>query len=386
MHVLHFLPVYAPAWQFGGPVLSVSRMCEGLASCGAQVTVITTNAGLPSLPARSLGKLQLINGVNVTYYRSESRLGQIWSTDLIQNLPAHLAGVDLVHLSSIWQPLGIEVQKHAHIYNKPIIQTPRGALGPYSLRHGWWKKIPYYFLRELPYLTQVSALHFTSFQEQHEADSLHLSTPSFVLPNYVDLSQLYTNEFQRIKFRSQLQIAENATLFVVVGRLHHKKGLNILPGILRQLPLGRWHILFIGSQDDQTASQLKHSFSHANLLAHTTFMDTVPAADLLAAYNAADWLLLPSLHENFGNVVPEALSCGCGVVISDQVGSARDIAACPGTFILPRLSDSWVKQLNDCLSLTRPGKASEIWINEYFSSDTLSHRLLRHYQGVLVNA
>ena len=50
MQILHFLPVYVPAWQFGGPILSVSRLCEGLVSQGAQVRVITTNAGLPEFP------------------------------------------------------------------------------------------------------------------------------------------------------------------------------------------------------------------------------------------------------------------------------------------------------------------------------------------------
>jgi glycosyltransferase involved in cell wall biosynthesis len=386
VHFLHFLPVYAPAWQFGGPVLSVSRMCEGLAACGAQVSVITTNAGLPSFPETSLAQSQVVNGVNVTYYRSEIRLGHIWSTDLIQNLPAHLNSADLVHLSSIWQPLGIEVQKYAHIYQKPIIQTPRGALSPYSFRQGWWKKIPYYFLRELPYLKKAAALHYTSLQEKQESDALHLNASSFVLPNYVDLSQLYTDTFQRLKFRSRLQLSDEDTLFVVVGRMHHKKGLNILPETFHNLPADRWHILFVGSQDDQTVYQLKKSFSRFHLSTHTTFMDTVPAGDLLSVYNAADWLLLPSLHENFGNVVPEALSCGCGVIISDQVGSARDIAECPGTFVLPRIINSWARQVNNCMSIRRPGTASETWINEYFSRDNLSQKLLLHYQGVLENA
>lgn len=367
-------------------MLSVSRMCEGLAACGAQVSVITTNAGLPSFPVTSLGKTQVLNGVNVTYYQAETWLGHIWSTDLIDNLPFHYEGVDLVHMSSIWQPLGIEVQRYAHIYQKPVIQTPRGSLGPYSLRNGWWKKIPYYYLRELPYLKKASALHYTSVQEQQEAESLHLNIPSFILPNHVDLSQLYTDNSQRVQFRSSLRLADDITLFAVVGRLHHKKGLNILPSILRQLPSDRWHVLFIGSQDDQTAHKLQQSFANLGLSSYTTFMDTAPAADLLSVYNAADWLLLPSLHENFGNVVPEALSCGCGAIISDQVGSARDIAGCPGAYILPRTINSWVNQLSECMSLPRPGNLSQNWITEYFSRDSLSHRLLRYYEGVLANA
>ena len=67
MRLLHFLPVYAPAWQFGGPVLSVSRLCEGLAAAGAEVEVITTNAGLPDWPPEQLGVPLWHQGVRVVH-------------------------------------------------------------------------------------------------------------------------------------------------------------------------------------------------------------------------------------------------------------------------------------------------------------------------------
>ena len=139
MRVLHFLPVYAPAWQFGGPVLSVSRLCEGLEQLGVELRVMTTNAGLPDFPAEQLGQLQLVNGVNVTYYPVDSQAKTIYSQALVEALPEQMAWADVVHLSSIWQPLGLPVQQAAHAAGVPVIQTLRGALGPYSLRRGWWK-------------------------------------------------------------------------------------------------------------------------------------------------------------------------------------------------------------------------------------------------------
>jgi len=51
MRVVHVLPVWAPAWQYGGPVHSVGRLCEGLAAAGVTVEVLTTTAGLPHWPA-----------------------------------------------------------------------------------------------------------------------------------------------------------------------------------------------------------------------------------------------------------------------------------------------------------------------------------------------
>ena len=49
------LPVWEPAWQFGGPVHSVGRLCEGLAAAGVTVEVLTTTAGLPAWPAADTG-------------------------------------------------------------------------------------------------------------------------------------------------------------------------------------------------------------------------------------------------------------------------------------------------------------------------------------------
>ena len=142
MRVLHFLPVYIPAWQFGGPVLSVSRLCEGLVQQGVEVRVITTNAGLPDFPGDQLGIPQNVNGVQVIYYAVDKQGGIIRSRTLLEALPEHMHWADLLHLSSIWQPLGIPVQQAAHAAGVPAIQTLRGALGPYSWRRGWWKKFP----------------------------------------------------------------------------------------------------------------------------------------------------------------------------------------------------------------------------------------------------
>ena len=41
-------------------------------------------------------------------------------------------------------------------------------------------------------------------------------------------------------------------------------------------------------------------------------------------YNETDIFILPSRHDSFGLVVPEALSAGCPVIVSDNVG-AKDL-------------------------------------------------------------
>ncbi|MET1160156.1 MAG: glycosyltransferase family 1 protein [Thermoprotei archaeon] len=64
------------------------------------------------------------------------------------------------------------------------------------------------------------------------------------------------------------------------------------------------------------------------LQGHVRILGWVPREDLVALYNGAELLLFPSLHENFGFPLVEAMACGCPVVtsnvyaISEVVGDA----------------------------------------------------------------
>ena len=52
------------------------------------------------------------------------------------------------------------------------------------------------------------------------------------------------------------------------------------------------------------------------------FLGILSGADLMAWYNLADVLALPSIQEAFGAVVNEALVAGCPVAVSNRAGSA----------------------------------------------------------------
>ena len=102
MKILHSIPVYAPAWQFGGPVLSVSRLCEALARQGHSIKVITTNKGLEESQIKLINQPVQRQGVEVTYFAAESNKKKIQSKALVKALPDILKGIDLIHLSGIW--------------------------------------------------------------------------------------------------------------------------------------------------------------------------------------------------------------------------------------------------------------------------------------------
>jgi len=54
-----------------------------------------------------------------------------------------------------------------------------------------------------------------------------------------------------------------------------------------------------------------------SLQGHVKMLGWIPKEDLVALYNGAVVLLFPSLHENFGFPIVEAMACGCPVVASN---------------------------------------------------------------------
>ena len=382
MHILHFLPVYVPAWQFGGPILSVSRLCEGLVTKGIEVRVITTTAGLPDFPTEKLGVAQAVNGVQVFYYPEDKANGPIRSEALKKSLEDHLRWADLLHLSSIWQPLGLSLQSAAHALNVPVIQTLRGAISPYSWTRGFYKKIPYFFLFELRHLQRAAAIHCTTYQEIAEVRPFRLKPPLELLPNPLDLESLYSDETLGYRWRVQHNIPLDQTLFIVAGRIHHKKGLDLLPPVLKAIENQAWNLLFIGDDDGASAS-LRKSLDSLDLSHRCHWLPSIPSSDLLHPLNAADFLLLPSRHENFGNIVVEALACGCGVITSDRVGVKDMLAGCPGFTAGPRNKLVWARLLKSALLDHRPGVNSQVWVANIFSQDSIVRDALAIYERIL---
>lgn len=387
MRLLHFLPVYAPAWQFGGPVLSVSRLCEGLAAAGAQVRVITTNAGLPDWSGALLGRPAWENGVEVIRYPVDRQEGTIHSRALVQELDGALEGIDLLHLSAVWQPLGLPVQRAALDRGIPVLHSLRGALGPYSFRQRWWKKLPWYLLRERPLLQRAAGLHLTSRQEERELRGRGLRTRRWILPNPLDLQHLGVDPALGQQARQQLGLAEELPLLLVCGRQHHKKGLDLLPRVLAPLAGRPWQLLVVGTDEDGSGARLRAGLEVAGLGARVHWQATLPAGELKAIYNASDLLLLPSRHENFGNVVIEALACGSAVMVSEHTGVGADLLeGAPGCWgrVLAREPDVWREELDGWLARPRrAGVDAARWAARHYSQAAVAAGALRIYREIL---
>jgi len=346
LRILHYTGVYAPAWSYGGPPRSVSTLCEGLAALGHEVTVLTTNAGLEKRADIPVDRSVRRGGVEVRYFPAAfDRMG-LRSPALEAAVAERAGSFDVVHVTGVWQPTSRAACRAARCAGRPYVCSPRGALGRYSFTQKPWKKWPYFLLWERGNLNGAAASHYTSRMELEECGRLGLRAPGFVVPNSVNLESWRRDEAGGRAWRRDNAIAENDFLLLYAGRLHHKKGLDLLIAACAELPArSPWKLALVGYDEDGTGARLRAAFAEAGLAGRLLMLPGVEAEQLARIYSAADVFVFPSRHENFGNVVIEALACGCPVMISDQVGVADQLESVEGVTVLQRLPVRWTNAL-----------------------------------------
>ncbi len=121
--------------------------------------------------------------------------------------------------------------------------------------------------------------------------------------------------------------------------------------------------IFVFAGDGSMRKQLEEQSGVLGIAGRVRFLGFVNQSELPAVYASADVMVLPSEFEPFAVVVNEAMCCGCAVIASDAVGSARDlIAPVRPDFIYPRgsierLTELFKQQLGDRGALKRAGES-----------------------------
>src|SRR5262249_8821835 len=149
------------------------------------------------------------------------------------------------HVTGIWQQTSVAACRAAHRAGIPYVVSPRGALGEYSWGQKTLKKKLYYWLFENRNVNQASAIHYTSMREMRECRRLALKPQWKVVPNGLDLSKWHRQPQLGKEWRKQLEIDEKDVVYLNTGRLHHVKGLDLLPAVLKALPFSNWKMIFI---------------------------------------------------------------------------------------------------------------------------------------------
>jgi len=240
---------------------------------------------------------------------------------MVRVLRRLVPGADVVHIHSLYLFSTLVASRIARVNRVPYVLRPHGTLDPYVRRRHRSLKRLYHLIVEDATLKHAAAIHFTSEGERALArPAISPGVKSCVIPLGVELRG-YNNLPPRAVARKALGLPGEALVSLFLGRLNHKKGLDLLAPAFIRLASGSpdaWLVL-AGPDDDKLGQRFIEECQGAGVADRVVRPGLLDPAGVRLAFAAADYWVLPSYSENFGLAVAEAMAACLPVVITDRV-------------------------------------------------------------------
>jgi glycosyltransferase involved in cell wall biosynthesis len=290
---------------YGGPSYSVPRLCKALATAGVETTLFSVAGGE--------------DGRRDTYEEGYRDCRFAWDYARIpilrglrssQGLSSALRDValtaDVIHNHGLWLMPNVRAGVAAACNRIPLVVSPRGMLAPAALAFSRVKKRAFWALLQGPTIRGAACIHATSEQEYEEIRSFGLANPVAVIPNGIDLPELAAQP-------AAAPVAERVVLSL--GRIHPKKGLIFLVHAWSKVEakFPGWRLKIVGPPEAGHDGELR-ALATALGLARASFGGPIYGAAKTTAYRDADVFVLPTLNDNFGLTVAEALAAGTSAI------------------------------------------------------------------------
>jgi glycosyltransferase involved in cell wall biosynthesis len=389
MRILHLISFYVPAYNTGGPVLSVHGLNKYLVKRGVDVTVYTTNISGRGTLDVPLGQPVTVDGVHVSYFPYSFVRGGEYSGELRRVLRETIARFDIVHVTGVFRATPLLGGYYARRYGKPYLISPRGSLMGETLAHRALRKKAYLWLVERRNLARAGAIHFTTplEMEEYEQEKLPLRK-AFIIPNGLDVKE-FGIRIPPGTFREKFRIAADRRIVLFLSRINWKKGLDtLIPAFAEIVKKEPKAILVIAGGDDEGyGTKVKMQVARCKLQDKVIFTGMLVGEDKVAAYHAADVFVLPSYAENFGMVVAEAMACGVPVVITPRVGLAPYVQEAGAGVVVEKdvaaVTSAIIRILGDSLSARAMGEAGRKLVVERFSMESVADAFLEAYNTLI---
>ena len=337
MRILVVIPSYKPAYHYGGPVRSVSSLCEAMVRENHTVRVLTTNANGREKLNVETNTPQKIDGVDVTYFNRWTGDHSNFTPQLLIELWKSARSFDVIHLHAWWNLVTIPAVILCKWKGIRPVLSPRGSITHYTFSHrkAFVKRWFHQWIGEK--LMKQCILHVTSRQE--EEDILQYVRRPFVytIPNLLDLPEQIVVPAGK----------QDVLQLVYLGRIDPKKNIEfLLEVVLKEFDIP-FTLQLIGEGDPVYMEQIKRMTAKNTSI---TWTGGLYEENKWVQLAKSDILLLPSINENYGNVVLEALSQGTAVIVSDTVGLKDYILENELGWVAGKQTDDWRKAIRKAWS------------------------------------
>ncbi len=325
MNVCFVTPEYFPI--SGGTGAYVYYLSHSLQKLGHNVHVVARD---------NQDSEKVVNGINVHYIKGVGNaLTRYWRF-------ARSASKKIEELNN---KIGFDVI-HANLPLVPSFAIPKNASKALVCAvHSTWKGEAIVTKRDNPKNlnpNEKSMLRFNYLLRSYEKKLMNRSDALIAVSKYTvdELTELYGIDEKKIhviyngvdvqkfkprpdrtELRREFGLENEKKIVLFVGRLYHRKGLEILlrsiPPLLQEFSDVKFVISGTGFKEKEES--LRNLTKQLDIEDHVTFRGYVPDEKLPNLYSASDIFVLPAIYENFPFAILEAQATGLPV-ISTKVG------------------------------------------------------------------
>lgn len=259
-----------------------------------------------AVAAKAIARQQAASGACTVEMVSSSR----W-------IKAQIAAADEVWVHSMWTLGVMRAAWTALRRGRRLVRMPHGCLDPVRLKYHWFKKM-WVAPLERWLFTRANAVIGTIPDEISQIRAFASCRGAVLLRALKDPKTILDMPMRPVRSSGHAgACARDGLRLLYVGRLHPLKGVALL---IRALD-SRFSLTVVG-KDEGEAARLRLLAEKVG--ARVTFCGVLVGDEKNAAIDACDVLVLPTLSENFGLVVAEALERGKPVVTTDGAPAWKD--------------------------------------------------------------
>lgn len=291
MHIHHILARIDK--RASGLTYAVPGICSALDAVGVKTTLHVSSPGLEAFPfdVCNYPKWPLFKNVGISPAMFRA-LDQLQGPELI------------LHNHSLWTLPSLLAGNIAGKRKLRMVFSPHGTLSPEALERSRWKKRLFWTLGQKRSLENAICFHATSQAEIQHIRVLGFQQPAALIPLGLTLPSTYSRH-SGPKFQA-----------LFLARLHPHKGIERLIMVWNKIcyQFPDWELVIAGPEDLPGYANRLHRLAGSNK--SISFVGAVYGETKQKLFNTSDLYILPTLSENFGHTIAEALGAGIPVIIT----------------------------------------------------------------------
>lgn len=339
--ILIFIDWFTPGFKAGGPIKSVTNIVQSLAN-DFNIFIITSDRDIEEQTPYS----------NITFntwikqdhysiaYLSPDKRTKFITNELISNSYDNIYFNSFFSKNYTLEPLRI-IRKLK--INSKIIIAPRGMLGKGALSIKPLKKQLFISISKLFGFYKNVCWHATNIEEKKGIISIFGNDSTIYIAS--NISIISTEKKPILKEVGELRL-------VFFSRISPKKNLEFSLKILKKINNKNIKLDIYGSiEDTEYWATCNNIIEEANL--NVQYKGELLPSVVQEKLSNYHFLFLPTLHENYGHVIVEALTSGCGLILSKntpwrnlkdkQIGYDIDLSNEIG----------FIEALNECVNMNQ---------------------------------